>query len=249
MRGPHFHGVGGVLSADIAVPSRERELEFYSRVLTTGTAPLWRDDLANSRGAPVIGLGAASPEYASLPLQWMPHFQVADVAMSAARAQELGGRELMHGKDDAGRSQWAVLVDPAGAAFGVIPVVADEPAARGRDHATGSIAWLSLVAADVPAASDFYERVVGLPTASAATEGHRELRRPDGDAAGEIRAVDDRNEGLAAAWLLALPVADLAESLRRVREAGGTVVGEVLGPGRTVIRDPVGVCLALQACE
>ena len=27
----------------------------------------------------------------------------------------------MHGKDDDGKSQWAVLLDPNGAAFGIIP--------------------------------------------------------------------------------------------------------------------------------
>ena len=80
MRNPFFHGVGGVLSADIAVPDHERELGFYSQVLTTGPAPLWRDDLTNNQGTPVIGLGARSPEYKALPLQWMPHFQVSDVA-------------------------------------------------------------------------------------------------------------------------------------------------------------------------
>ena len=79
MRNPFFHGVGGVLSADIAVPDHERELGFYSQVLTTGRAPLWRDDLTNNQGTPVIGLGACSPEYEALPLQWMPHFQVSDV--------------------------------------------------------------------------------------------------------------------------------------------------------------------------
>ena len=48
--------VGGVLSADIAVPEHEQELSFYSQILTTGSAPLWRDDLRNNRGTPVIGL-------------------------------------------------------------------------------------------------------------------------------------------------------------------------------------------------
>ena len=126
MRNPFFHGVGGVLSADIAVPEHERELRFYSKILTTGSAPLWRDDLSNNQGTPVIGLGARSPEYEALPLQWMPHFQVSDVAASAGRTIELGGQELMHAKGDGGESQWAVLVDPTGAAFGVIPVVVDE---------------------------------------------------------------------------------------------------------------------------
>ena len=62
MKDPFVPRVGGVMSADIAVPEHERELRFYSRVLTTGENPLWREDLMNNQGAPVIGLGAASPE-------------------------------------------------------------------------------------------------------------------------------------------------------------------------------------------
>ena len=39
------------------------ELDFYSTILTTGDAPLWRDDLTNNLGTPVIGLGVRTPEY------------------------------------------------------------------------------------------------------------------------------------------------------------------------------------------
>ena len=112
MSDPFAPRVGGVLSADIAVPEHEREVRFYSRVLSTGESPLWREDLMNNLGMPIIGLGARSKEHEMLPLQWMPHIQVADVATSVERALGLGGSELMHGKDDDGKSQWAVLLDP-----------------------------------------------------------------------------------------------------------------------------------------
>jgi len=108
MINPFVPGVGGILSADIAVPEHDREVSFYSRVLTTGRNPLWRDDLTNNRGMPIIGLGARSAEYEKLPLQWMPHIQVADVATSVARALELGGDELWHSKDEGGNSQCGV---------------------------------------------------------------------------------------------------------------------------------------------
>ena len=247
MRNPFFHGVGGVLSADIAVPDHERELDFYSKVLTTGPAPLWRDDLTNNQGTPVIGLGARSPEYEALPLQWMPHIQVSDVAASAARTLELGGQELMHARGDDGQSQWAVLVDPTGAAFGVIPVVVDESNGASHLDRIGCISGLSLVVSDVPSMCGFYEQVVGWSAASAAIEGRREMRRPDGVAAAEIFPMNDDNEGIPSVWILSLPVDDFAESLAQVREGGGEIVGEVTGSGHAVIRDPVGVYIALQA--
>lgn len=246
MRNPFTPGVGGVLSADIAVPEHERELGFYARILTTGSDPLWRDDLSNNRGAPVIGLGARTPDYEALPLQWMPHFQVADVGAGVARALELGGREIMHGKDEDGRSQWAVLVDPVGAAFGLIPVVDAGPEAADPPESIGRIAWLTLVVADVPAASGFYEQVVGWTTVPA-EDGGSIMRRPDGADAAEIRRAAGDHAGVPPVWLLGLPVGDLEESLRRVREGGGEIIQGSADDGHAVVRDPVGVCIALQA--
>jgi len=247
MRSSFFHGVGGVLSADIAVPEHARELAFYARVLTTGQTPLWLEDLSNNKGTPIIGLGERIPEYEALPLQWMPHFQVADVGASAARTVELGGQELMHGKDDAGQSQWAVLVDPAGAAFGVIAVVPDDSGGAGQAERVGRIVWLSLAASDVATTGAFYERVIGWTAAGAGDDGVCEMRSPDGAGAAEIGPSHDGSEGVPPVWMIHLPVGDLAASLQHVREGGGEVVWEAPGGGHAVIRDPVGVCLALCA--
>ena len=168
MSDPFAPRVGGVLSADIAVPEHEREVRFYSRVLSTGESPLWREDLMNNLGMPIIGLGARSTEHEMLPLQWMPHIQVADVATSVERALGLGGSELMHGKDDDGKSQWAVLLDPNGAAFGIIPVVSaeeipapDGAASRDPSAPVGCVAWLDLTVSDATATREFYQQVVG----------------------------------------------------------------------------------------
>lgn len=247
MRNPFVAGVGGVLSADIAVPEHERALSFYSRILTTGNAPLWRDDLTNNRGTPVIGLGERSPEYAALPLQWMPHIQVLDVGASVAHALELGGSELMHGKDEDGRSQWAVLVDPVGAAFGLVPVVGDAAAATDEPETVGRIAWLTLVVTDVPSTCEFYERVVGWSAVSTDVDGEFELRRSDGVASAVICLAGGEYEGVPSVWIVGLPVDDLDASLRRARESGGEIVNGSIETGRAVIRDPVGVFVALQA--
>ncbi|MGN8226534.1 VOC family protein [Gracilimonas sp. BCB1] len=246
MRNPFLHGVGGVLSADIAVPEHERELRFYSKVLTTGSTPLWQDDLTNNQGTPVIGLGERSPEYEALPLQWMPHIQVSDVAASADRTLELGGQELMHAKGDDGLSQWAVLVDPAGAAFGVIPAVDDDPDNSSHSNPIGCISWLSLVASDVSSICEFYEQVVGWSAAPADKQDGFDMRRPDGVAAAEIYPENDENEGIPSVWILSLPVGDFEESLRQVREGGGEIIKEETEAGHAVIKDPVGVYIALQ---
>ena len=252
MKRTFIHGAGGVLSADIAVPDHERELGFYSKVLTTGESPLWRDDLMNNLGTPVIGLGERIPEYEMLPLQWMPHFQVADVTASTARAMEIGSKEIMLSKTDNGQVQWAALSDPAGAAFGLIPVVDNESGSAEQNERIGCISWLSLTVPDASAVEDFYQQVVGWKVQPIEVkDGERqftnfEMQRDTGIAAAEICQYRDELEGIPAVWLIHLPVGDLAESLRRVSEGGGTVIKKCAEENYAVVRDPVGVYFALQ---
>ena len=256
MRNPFVHGVGGVLSADIAVPDHEREVAFYSSILTTGDNPLWRDDLMNNFGTPIIGLGARTPEYDSLPLQWMPHFQVADVAASATCAIDMGGKELMHGKDIDGQSQWAVLVDPDGAAFGIIPVAPGESDTARQNERLGHISWLSLAVPNASSSRDFYQQVIGWNAKPIGTEGTEssegyvarfEMQIDKETAAAEIFQFRNEQNGIPPVWLIHLPVDDLVESLRRVSEGGGEVIKEYAEAKYAVVRDPVGVYLALQA--
>ena len=190
MKNPFVYRAGGVVSADIAVPDHEQEISFYASILTTGEKPFWRDDLMNNAGTPVIGLGKRIPEYEFLPLQWMPHFQVADVAASAARAVELGAKELMHSKTDDGQSQWAGYVDHDGAAFGIIPVVTEASDETQQDDGLGRISWLSLSVPDVSASGDFYEQVIGYSSQPAET-------KDNGEAAGPILMLMDNGNSAA----------------------------------------------------
>ena len=253
MSDPFVPRVGGILSADIAVPEHEREVRFYSRVLTTGENPLWREDLMNNLGMPVVGLGPRGAEYAHLPLQWMPHIQVANVAASVKRALDLGGSELMHD----GKSQWAVLLDPNGAAFGIIPVVPSEavPPTDGAAARVGCISWLDLTVSAASATRDFYRQVVGWSVQDAEMEDEGEryadynMIGDDGNPAAGVRHARGVNLGLPPIWMISLPVGDLAESLRRVREGEGKVIKVTRGIDgeytHAVVQDPVGAYLAL----
>jgi hypothetical protein len=262
MSEPFAPRVGGVLSADIAVPDHGQEVRFYSRILGTGTVPLWREDLMNNLGMPIIGLGVRNTEYAHLPLQWMPHIQVADVTTSVEVALDMGGRELMHVEDDDGASQWAVLLDPNGAAFGIVPVVTAEaipPTDVNASHddvpRAGRISWLDLTVSDASATRDFYRQVVGWSVQDVEME-HRGERYADyamiGDDGGPAAGICHArgvNVGLPPVWMIYVSVGDLAESLRRVQAEGGTVLKAMEGTdgefAYAAIQDPVGVYLAL----
>lgn len=262
MTDPIVPGVGRTPSADIAVPEHARVLRFYARVLGTGETPLWRADLMNNRGMPIIGLGARTPEYAELPLLWMPHIQVADVARSAERALGLGGTEVMHGRAEDGTSQWAALLDPNGAAFGIIPVLGEGEIPPSEDSASGNrvvsvgcISWLDLTVTNASAIRDFYQAVVGWSVQDVGMQDAEEryvdyeMLGDDGSPAAGIRHARGTNLGLPPVWMLHLPVGNLAESLRRVREEGGTIIKETMGVDGdiacAVVQDPVGVNLAL----
>ncbi len=255
MAASHAPRVGAVVSADIAVPEHERELEFYSRILTTGEKPLWREDLMNNMGVPIIGLGERIPEYADIPLQWMPHIQVADVAASAAHALARGGRELMHHKDDRGHSQWAVLLDPNGVAFGIIPVVPSPSTPPLNSGVVGQISWLDLTVSDASATRDFYREVVGWSVQDVEMEdaGGRysdyAMCASDGEAVAGVCHARGVNQGLPPVWLICLPVGDLVQSLAQVGKNGGEVLearkGSDGGLAYAAIRDPVGAYLAL----
>jgi predicted enzyme related to lactoylglutathione lyase len=259
---PFVPRVGGIMSADIAVPQHELEVRFYASVLSTGEDPLWLKDLMNNRGVPVIGLGARSEEYADLPLQWMPHIQVADVAKSVECALELGGTEVLHGRDNNGKSLWAVLLDPNGAAFGLIPVVseAEVPSGQGatsREAAgkVGCITWLNLTVANATETRDFYQKVIGWSVQDVEMEdasgryADYNMLGGDGTPAAGISQARGVNTGLPPVWMLYLPVGDIAESLLRVRGEGGKVIKAIRGAdgeyANAVVQDPVGVCLAL----
>ncbi len=259
---PFVPRVGGILSADIAVPQHERVVRFYARVLCTGESPLWREDLMNNRGMPIIGLGACSAEYADLPLQWIPHIQVADVALSVERALNLGGSEVRHARGDDGKSQWAVLLDPNGAAFGTIPVLSEDEVppregAASRDGAAsiGCISWLDLTVPNASATCDFYQTVVGWSVQDIEVQDTSEryadynMLGDDGNPAAGVCHARGVNLGLPPIWMIYLPVGDLAESLRRVRDGGGKIIKETTGAdggyAYAVVQDPVGASLAL----
>ncbi|MCA8974366.1 MAG: VOC family protein [Planctomycetes bacterium] len=159
--------------------------------------------------------------------------------------------------DDSGKNQWAALLDPNGAAFGIIPVVPAEaiPQTEADAARVGRIAWVDLTIADASATRDFYRQVVGWTVEDVAMEDAGEryadycMLSPDGSSVAGVCHARGANLGIPPAWMLYLPVGDLAESIDRVREEGGTVIRESRGAdgayAHAVIQDPVGACLTL----
>ena len=121
-----------------------------------------------------------------------------------------------------------------------------------RNQRFGYISWLSLSVSDILTSRDFYQQVVGWNAKSIETEdseGHAaiiEMHIDNESAAAEIVQFRSEQDSIPSVWLIHLPVDDLVESLRRVLEGGGEVIKEYAEEKYAVVRDPVGVYLALE---
>ncbi len=121
----------------------------------------------------------------------------------------------------------------------------------------GAILWHDLTVPDAESVRDFYAGVVGWSPEAVAMDGYDDFNMnsaPGGDPAAGICHARGGNADLPPQWLAYVAVADLASSIARCRELGGSVVagpkggssGDGVGDGAfCVIRDPAGAVLAL----
>ena len=128
-------------------------------------------------------------------------------------------------------------------------------ASRDAAARVGCISWLDLTVSDASATRDFYRQVVGWSVQDVDMEDASEryadynMLGDDGNPAAGVCHARGVNLGLPPIWMIYLPVGDLAESLRRVREGGGKIIKETTGAdggyAYAVVEDPVGATLAL----
>ncbi|NOR19151.1 MAG: VOC family protein [Xanthomonadales bacterium] len=119
----------------------------------------------------------------------------------------------------------------------------------------GCISWLDLAVSDASATRDFSAQVVDWSVQEVDMEDASEryadynMLGDDGNPAAGVCHARGVNQGLPPIWMIYLPVGDLAESLRRVREGGGKIIKETMGADGgyecAVVQDPVGATLAL----
>jgi predicted enzyme related to lactoylglutathione lyase len=119
----------------------------------------------------------------------------------------------------------------------------------------GHISWLDLTVSDASATRDFYRQVVDWSVQDVEMEDASEryadynMVGADGNPAAGVRHARGVNLDLPPIWMIHLPVGDLAESVRRVREEGGKIIKATRGNdgeyARAVVQDLVGAYLSL----
>jgi predicted enzyme related to lactoylglutathione lyase len=215
---------------------REGLMNFYSALYgwtwDVGDEMMGYYSIANSDGAPVMGLGQGEGSTGAM----TPYFTTEDIDASVATATEHGGTVFMGPMEVPGAGIMALASDPTGAVHGLWQArefkgfgVAYEPNAPG---------WFDHSSADPAAASAYYQ----------ALTGHTEIQPEPG-----MRVLNNGEQWFASIsenmapdsgphWNSIYVVNTLAAARAKVKELGGTIVLEempVPGSAISAFNEPV----------
>jgi predicted enzyme related to lactoylglutathione lyase len=210
--------------------------------------------MLSKAGKMVAGLGGMTPEQieAGYPATWSTYIAVDDVDATLEKISEAGGSVVMPAMDAMGTGRMAFAADPTGAAFGMWQAGTHRGAQLVNEH--GTLTWNELITDDAATATTFYETVFGyrsevtdMPTGQYTTfwaEGNVEGNA----AAGMMGKTDDMGD-VPNYWGVYFAVDDVDESVRKVKDAGGVVLTDIMSipeMGRmAVVADPQGAAFTV----
>lgn len=225
---------------------------FYGAVLGWRTEVVPRPEgsytMWVANGAPHSGLFPL-PEGMEARAAWLPYVGVDDVDGAVLRCLEEGGAVLAEARDLPGVGRFAVLADPAGAAFAAYraanpqPLVEDLPA-------IGEFSWRELATSDIDRACDFHQEMFGWQRGPAHDMGpagvYQLLVRGDGPPFAGVFLAEGETPP---AWTSYVRIADLDATVAAVERHGGSVLVppmEVPGGDRVAVcSDPEGALFGL----
>lgn len=224
---------------------------FYSSVLGWN----WRDagmpdmdyHIASAGAVMVAGMmPVMSPEQ---PVAWTIYFAVDGCDATVAKAQGLGGHVIVPPTDIPETGRFAMLIDPQGAAFGILEPLPGDPSGAFDQTKSGHGNWHELNTPDADAALAFYSGLFGW-TVSAVHEmpgmSYRVLACGEKD----IGGIAPMGPEVPASWTPYFGCATtITEGIAALTAAGGTTMHSPMPvPGGAVIvnaTDPQGARFAL----
>lgn len=234
----------------------EKSAEFFASLLESDV--LRPDD--GSATLFIAPRGTESLLFGLIPIEpgprshWMGYLAIEDLDRALEVVREQGGDlhavsdEPLEGAENTGR--FAVITDPTGAVLNVqegVPVgSSDELPDLGR------MAWLELLTSDRPRAAAFYRELVGWDFGAPHDrpgEGHAHAIFHEDRIFGLLRD-QPRGSPLGSHWTFFIRVADLDETIGRVKALGGFVFEDpapVDGGRRAIVLDPTGAPVGLWA--
>ncbi|NNJ66095.1 MAG: VOC family protein [Xanthomonadales bacterium] len=233
-----------LLTDDVAAASR-----FYAEVF--GWSVERSDDggyaYATLDGRPVAAIAAYEDDLGEVEGLWIPSFAVADVDRAAAAVTANGGSVLEPPEDLAGRGRYVLVADPAGAVLMLLRASGGDPKPA---EAAKRWLWSELWTDDVPAATAFYEAVLGYRTVAVRDGDGSAFQVMGRDQRPYASVVESPLPGVEPAWLAYLLVDDVDKTARKVLKAGGAVLVPPQRDGFNedvaIVADPTGGVFALQ---
>lgn len=237
---------------DLLTTDTAAAIEFYGKVTGWGTE-LWDGagmdyTMWTNGGVPLGGVNVLSEEAASAgaPPHWMAYVAVADVDATMTKAESLGGKALYPATDIPNVGRFAILQDPSGAVLAPFAPATPGPPPAGD---VGQMSWHELMADDYAAAGSFYGELFGWQTMEDMDMGPAGIYRMYGIGDRMLGGIMNKPEGMHAAWLYYVRVADLDAAVEVVKGNGGQILnGPMDVPGGDRIAqcmDPQGAAFAL----
>lgn len=227
--------------------------EFYSTILgwtvVDSGMPGMDYRLAKIGDTMIAGL---TPAQDGMPNAWTLYFAVTDCDASFAQAQALAATSVVPPTDIPGTGRFAILIDPQGAAFGILQpeLMADGSSSGAWDQAkTGHGNWNELITADPGAALAFYKALFGWEVSQSMPMGPDMTYHIIGWNGINIGGAFAPEPPAPAYWKPYFAVASASGAIPVIATAGGTLLrgpDEVPGGAFTLqVKDPQGVTLGL----
>lgn len=206
--------------------------------------------LASRDGDMVAGLFAPDPD---MPVAWTNYIAVDDANASVAKAKDLGATVVVVPTDVPGTGRFSVLIDPQGAAFGILqpqPMADGTAGGAFNQQKPGHGNWHDLASPDTTAALAFYGALFGWAQTRAMPMGpdmvYTVINRGGQDIGGIFT---EAGKAGPARWTVYFGIPSVNAAVEAVKAAGGQVQhGPAEVPGGTFIlhcTDPSGAAFAL----
>jgi hypothetical protein len=244
---------GRIVWAELLTLDVGTAAEFYGKVFGWTFETYGPEDdfktytMVLSGGTPIGGMVYAQPKepekYPSS--RWVGFISVADVAATATRVEQAGGRVVIKPSVLGERGTEALFMDPEGGIFGVIRSADGDP----PDFVAADDQWLwaELWAADAAKMAAFYQGIGPYEIVEGAAKGEGSGYQLW--SGGFARAgILERPTRVPTTWLPYVRVKSVADSTARAVEAGGKVVmapARMHGTQVAVILDPTGAPFAV----
>jgi predicted enzyme related to lactoylglutathione lyase len=225
-----YRGVIGWGARDSGMPGMSY------RLLTVGETPV----------AGMMALPAGAPP------GWTAYIAVDNVDTSASQVKQAGGAVYREPADIPGVGRFAVVADPQGAVFSLLQPTGEPPANPPKPGTPGTAGWHELLAADGPAAFDFYSKQFGWTKDRAMDMGPMGVYQLFANGGEAIGGMMTKPPAVPAPfWLYYFNVDAIDAAADRVKAGGGQIANgphEVPGPMWIVqCIDPQGAMFALVA--